>query len=219
MQSLLKKLKYIREKKKKEKIKHKWRKCPLGFHWRSSSEVDQHKREQFSVKEYYRKGSCVENRSGKDTLYADEIFLITNSYLIKRKLTVSPNSLDYKKGNEFDYMKGLKVKKYNLLLISALLSINAYSGQEHCFNKEIKVYCEEQKKGHYSLEGEFYKGKNKFSFSSRKAFDGQWCQDSLESIQSVTVNNDFCIDFEESSGDILTINNITSTNSNWSYFE
>lgn len=111
------------------------------------------------------------------------------------------------------------MKKYNFILISVLLSINAYSGQKHCFKNEIEIYCKEQQKDHYSLEGEFYEGKKKLNFSSRRAFDGQWCQDNLKDIQRVIVNNDFCIEFEESSGDILTLNKVSSASSEWSYFE
>lgn len=132
-------------KKEKEKIKHKWRKCPLGFHWRSASEVDQHKREQFSVKEHYRKGSCVENRSGKDTLYADEIFLITNSYLIKRKLTISPNSLDYKKGNDFDHIIDGWVTYWNDILKPKIPLdpdfVKVMIATESSFNTKAKAYA------------------------------------------------------------------------------
>lgn len=90
--------------KKSKQETHQWRKCPLGFHWRNSSVVDKHERRKATVKEHYKKGTCVKNRSGKDTLYADEVYIITNSYFLKRKTIISSNSLGYKKGSEFDHI-------------------------------------------------------------------------------------------------------------------
>ncbi len=50
------------------------------------STSDKHERSNATVKSHYRKGTCVKNRSGKDTLYADKVFIITNTYFVKRKL-------------------------------------------------------------------------------------------------------------------------------------
>jgi len=85
-----------------KKAKHKWRKCPLGYHWRNSSIVDKHTRTKANVREHYRKGSCVKNSSGKDSLYSDELYLISNTYFEKNKKHITNNPLGYKKGNNYD---------------------------------------------------------------------------------------------------------------------
>ncbi|MBT4791724.1 MAG: transglycosylase SLT domain-containing protein [Halobacteriovoraceae bacterium] len=103
-------------KKKNEKIKHRWRKCPLGTHWRSASNVDKHHRKKITVKEHYRKGTCVKNRSGKDSLYADEMFLISNTYFSKNKTNISSNSLGYRKGNQYDQIIDGWVTYWNEIL-------------------------------------------------------------------------------------------------------
>lgn len=90
--------------KKEKEVKHKWRKCPLGSHWRSSSDVDKHQRKKVTVKKHYRKGSCVKNSSGKDTLYIEEIYLISNTYFGKRKKNITQNTLKYRHGNKYDHI-------------------------------------------------------------------------------------------------------------------
>ena len=87
-----------------KKRKHPWRKCPLGYHWRSSSHVDAHIRKNLNVKEHYRKGTCVKNRSGKDILYNDEIYLIANSYFSKLGKNVSKNTLGNPRANRFNHL-------------------------------------------------------------------------------------------------------------------
>ena len=86
------------------KRKHAWRKCPLGYHWRSPSHVDAHTRRKFNVKEHYRKGSCVKNKSGKDILYDDELYLIANSYFSNLGKSVSKNILNNPNANKFDHL-------------------------------------------------------------------------------------------------------------------
>ena len=98
------------------KRKHPWRKCPLGYHWRSPSHVDAHTREKANIREHYRKGTCVKNKSGKDVLYDDEIFLIANSYFSKIKSRVSKNKLGYKKGNDYNSIIDGWVKYWNDIL-------------------------------------------------------------------------------------------------------
>jgi hypothetical protein len=133
------------KKKSKPKIKHKWRKCPLGYHWRGSSDVDKHKRKDYTVKDHYRSGSCVENSSGKDTLYDDEIFLITNSYLKKRKLIISPNRLGYKKGNDFDYIIDGWVSYWNDIFKPKVPLdpdfVKVMIATESSFNTKAKAYA------------------------------------------------------------------------------
>ena len=115
-------------------------------------------------------------------------------------------------------MKGLKVKKYNLMLVALLFSTNIFAGTQHCFSKNINFFCQNQDGDYYSLEGHFDKEGIKYEFSSRRAFDGNWCQDTLRDIQRITISNNYCIEFEEYSGTELTINKVLSSNSSWSYF-
>ena len=95
---------------------HPWRKCPLGHHWRRPSHVDAHTRKKVNVREHYRKGTCVKNKSGKDVLYDDEIFLIVNSYFSKLRPIASKNTLGYKKGNNYNQLIDGWVKYWNDIL-------------------------------------------------------------------------------------------------------
>ena len=98
------------------KTTHPWRKCPLGYHWRNASNVDRHLRKKATVREHYRKGTCVKNKSGKDVLYDDELFLISNSYFPKLKSKISKYSFGSKRGNLFnDIIEGW-VKYWNDIL-------------------------------------------------------------------------------------------------------
>ena len=127
------------------KQKHKWRKCPLGFHWRNSSVVDKHERRKATVKEHYREGSCVRNRSKKDTLYADEVYIITNTYFLKRKLIISSNTLGYKKGSEFDHVIDGWVTYWNDILKSKVPLdpdfVKVMIATESSFNTKSKAFA------------------------------------------------------------------------------
>lgn len=132
-------------KKKSKTNKHPWRKCPLGYHWRSPSQVDSHTRISFNVKEHYRKGSCVKNCSGKDTLYDDEIHLISNSYFSKMKSKISKNTLGYKRGNEFNKLIEGWVKYWNDILQPKILLdpdfVKIMIATESSFNPKAKAYA------------------------------------------------------------------------------
>lgn len=125
--------------------KHPWRKCPLGHHWRSSSHVDAHTRRSFNVKERYRKGTCVKNHSGKDTLYDDEIHLISNSFFSKMKSKISENKLGYKRGNEFNQLIDGWVKYWNDILKPKVPLdpdfVKALIATESSFNPKAKNYA------------------------------------------------------------------------------
>ena len=137
-----------------KKKTHKWRKCPLGYHWRNSSIVDKHERKKATVKEHYRKGTCVKNRSRKDTLYADEFYLICNSYFKKRKIKVSTNKLGYRKGSEFDHIIDGWVAYWNEILKPKILLdpdfVKVMIATESSFNIKAKAYA--GKKAGYARE-------------------------------------------------------------------
>lgn len=115
-------------------------------------------------------------------------------------------------------MKGLKVKKLSIILILLLFSTNIFATSKHCFSSEISFYCQKQDEDNFSLEGYFPEGDVNYKFSSRRAFDGDWCQETLSNIQRIITSNNYCIEFDENSGTELTINKIHSSNSSWSYF-
>ncbi|MBG59290.1 MAG: hypothetical protein CMJ16_02410 [Peredibacter sp.] len=132
-------------KKKSGKKTHKWRKCPLGQHWRNASNVDKHERRNATVKSHYRKGTCVKNRSGKDTLYADEIFIITNTYFVKRKTQISSNTLGYKKGSNFDHVIDGWVSYWNDVLTPKVPLdpdfVKVMIATESSFNVKAKAFA------------------------------------------------------------------------------
>ena len=128
-----------------KKVKHPWRKCPLGYHWRSDAHVDSHLRKKINVKEHYRKGSCVKNPSGKDTLYIDEIALISNSYFPKIKPKISDNSLSYKSGNKYNNIIDGWVKYWNEILKPKIPLdpdfVKVMIATESSFNPKAKAFA------------------------------------------------------------------------------
>ena len=76
----------------------------MGYHWRRSSHVDTHMRKKVNVSEHYRKGTCVKNKSGKDTLYDDEIYLIANSYFSKLGKKIAKPKLPNFRANKYDHL-------------------------------------------------------------------------------------------------------------------
>lgn len=130
---------------KSKKEKHKWRKCPLGYHWRSPASVDRHERKKATVKEHYRKGSCVKNSSGKDSLYADEMYLISNTYFFKKKSRITPNNLGYKRGNEFDAIIDGWVEYWNDILKPKIPLdpdfVKVMIATESSFNPKAEAYA------------------------------------------------------------------------------
>lgn len=128
-----------------KKDTHSWRKCPLGFHWRNPSHVDAHTRKKFNVKEHYRKGSCVKNKSGKDVLYDDEIFLMANSYFSKLKPKISKNTIGYKKGNDYNQLIDGWVKYWNDIFKPKVPLdpdfVKVMIATESSFNPKSKAYA------------------------------------------------------------------------------
>ena len=127
---------------------HPWRKCPLGYHWRSPADVDEHQRREMNVKEHYRRGSCVKNKSGKDTIYSDELFLIANSFFSQLPQTVSNSDLEFKRGNEFNLLIEGWVKYWNDILGPKILLdpdlVKVLIATESSFNPEAKKKASKQ---------------------------------------------------------------------------
>ena len=115
-------------------------------------------------------------------------------------------------------MKGLKVKKFSLMLTTIFFSTNIFATSQYCFSSEVSFYCLKQDQDNFSLEGYFLKKGVNYNFSSRRAFEDGWCQETLSDIQRIITSNNYCIEFEESLGKELTINKVFSPNSSWSYF-
>ena len=111
------------------------------------------------------------------------------------------------------------MKKFSLLLTTILFSTNIFATSQHCFSSEINFFCQKQDEDNFSLEGYFLEGDVNYKFSSRRGFDGDWCQETLGNIHMTITSNNYCIEFEESIGQELTINKVISPNSSWSYFK
>lgn len=119
---------------------HPWRKCPLGHHWRSPADVDEHQRREMNVREHYRRGSCVKNKSGKDTIYSDELFLIANSFFSQLPQTVTSSDMVFNRGNEYNLLIEGWVKYWNDILAPKILLdpdlVKVLIATESSFNTE-----------------------------------------------------------------------------------
>lgn len=83
-------------------MKHPWRICPLGEHWRRTTKVRAHFRNGVKVASHVRKGGCAKNSSKLDQIYWDELFKIADMQFRKLKGAPYSNDLGFKRGNEFD---------------------------------------------------------------------------------------------------------------------
>jgi hypothetical protein len=76
---------------------HPWRKCPLGQHWRKG-----HPMRTRSGNVVQRRGGCVQNRSGKDQIYTDEMELISQSEFDQLSGLPAGKRLGFSQGSKFD---------------------------------------------------------------------------------------------------------------------
>ena len=84
---------------------------------------------------------------------------------------------------------------------------------------ENSLFTESELDEKYSLNGYFIKDGQHYDFFARRAFDGGWCQDTLESIIAVMKSGPFCMGYEDSGMNTdLTINWLKSRSKKWSYF-
>jgi len=76
---------------------HPWRKCPLGQHWRKGNPMRTR-----SGNVVQRRGGCVQNRSGKDQIYTDEMELISQSEFDQLSGLPAGKRLGFSQGSKFD---------------------------------------------------------------------------------------------------------------------
>lgn len=74
-------------------VKHKWRICPLGEHWRKAHP---------KIRTRGVRGHCVKNRTKRDQIYSDEILEVSEKYFSKLSGSLSSNSLRFSQRKKFD---------------------------------------------------------------------------------------------------------------------
>lgn len=85
-----------------KKVKHPWRKCPLGEHWVSehSRNVPISERNPNGVTIV--EGHCRRNSSRHEIFVADEIHDIATEYFKDLNNKPTPDALGFPKGNDYD---------------------------------------------------------------------------------------------------------------------
>lgn len=118
-------------------------------------------------------------------------------------------------------MSNKKVKKFSFILLGNLFFLNqVYAGSKFCFDQPIDIYCEGELEKNFSLNGKFKANGQFYEFSARRAFDGEWCQNTIDKLLKFMRSEKYCIKFDESSDNFdLTIDEVVSKSNRWTYFE
>tara|TARA_Y100000590_G_scaffold377918_1_gene444520 strand:+ start:691 stop:1323 length:633 start_codon:yes stop_codon:yes gene_type:complete len=129
--------------KNRSKVKHPWRKCPLGEHW-----VSEHPRE-VPVSEKNPDGitivdgHCRKNPSRHEIFVADEIHDISTQYFKNLKNKPTADTLGFPQGNQYDDLIGGWTQFWNEILKPEIPLdpnlIKALIASESGFNLEAKA--------------------------------------------------------------------------------
>ena len=117
----------------------------------------------------------------------------------------------------------MKINRYVVVLILVLFCSKIFAFQEitHCSVTKIQFKCISQNNGNYSLEGNYYSNGQRYSITTRRAWDHEWCSSALKKIHQIMNSEEFCIKSEavSSTGIELTLEEIYSHQKQWTYFD
>jgi len=87
---------------------HPWRLCPLGQHYRKAHSQSAYTRsDETPVSGSRHRATCVNNRSGLEQIYSEELIAIAERYFSTLSGPPKADSLGFDKGNDFDvYIRG-----------------------------------------------------------------------------------------------------------------